>query len=243
MLIASSRHRSEDLELWTEMEAADLVHGQSTGLQRKVDRSIAEIKSFAERGPCYAGVSWGKDSVVMAHLIQRSGLTIPLVWIKQIPLYNPDCELVRDSFLSMQAMSYHEIVVLLRAGHYTWHATGSIEAGFSEAYYRFGHRHISGIRAGESGGRKIRMRRHGLSSANACAPLGWWTEQDVFGYLAAHDLPVHPVYAMLGDGRWERKHIRTCRLDGRAGDQFGRAEWEREYYGDVLNRLNSTLPT
>ena len=60
---------------------------------------------------------------------------------------------------------------------------------------------------------------------------------ETFGYLAAHDLPVHPAYAMLGGGRWERDRIRVASLGGRRGDGIGRAEWEREYYSDVLNRL------
>jgi len=232
MLIASQRHRPEDLELWLELEGADLARGKMLG--DKPSKALAAIREF---NPNYASVSWGKDSVALAHLIYQSGLVIPLVWVKQIPLYNPDCKSVRDAFLSRWPMTYREIIMHLREGHYAWHATGSLEAGFAQAADEFGPRYVSGIRAQESGGRKIRMRKYGLASPNACAPLGWWTEADVFGYLAANDLPVHPVYAMLGCGRWERNQIRTCRLEGRGGDGSGRNEWEKEYYGDVLRRL------
>lgn len=235
MLIPSDRHRRRDLEMWAALEEADRQHYPQ--IEAKVAKATEDIAAFVARGPCYASVSWGKDSVVLAHLVAVHRL--PLVWVKQVPIYNPDCEAVRDVFLSRHDSPYDEIVVQLRRGVLTWHATGSIEAGFAEATKRYGPRYLSGIRASESGGRKLRMMTHGVATENTCAPLGWWTEQDVFAYLAAHDLPVHPVYAMLGGGRWPRDRIRTCRLDGKSGGGLGRAEWEREYYGDVLRRMEA----
>ena len=108
----------------------------------------------------------------------------------------------------------------------------------SERYSRrtIGGRHLSAIRAEESAGRRARMRRWGLTSPNACAPIGNWRSADVFGYLAIHDLPIHPNYAMTAGGRWQREHLRVDELAGERGDQFGRAAWETEYYGDVLRR-------
>jgi hypothetical protein len=93
-------------------------------------------------------------------------------------------------------------------------------------------RHLSGVRADESGVRKIRMRRWGLSTDRTCCPLGWWSKQDAFGYAAAKNLPVHPNYAMLGGGRWPRENLRVDGLGGVRGRGIGRAEWEREYYSD-----------
>src|SRR5690606_27886834 len=100
-------------------------------------------------------------------------------------------------------------------------------------------RHLSGVRGDESPGRLIRMCRWGESSPNACAPIGRWSVADVLGYLAAHDLPVHPNYAMLGGGRWPREHVRTAEIGDSHGRRMGRAEWEQEYYGDVLARLQA----
>ena len=237
MLIPSHRHAPADLALWREYEAADRVHGST--IAGKVEQAAEAIRVFAAHGNCYAGISWGKDSVVLAHLLSIHAPDVPLAWVKQVPLFNPDCESVRNVFLRKYDSRYEEIVIQLRRGRRTWHATGSIEAGFSAAAKMFGARYFSGIRASESGGRKMRMLTHGVTSKNTCAPLGWWTEADIFAYLAVHDLPAHPVYAMLGQGRWERCHIRTCRLDGRSGDGIGRAEWEREYYADVLRRMEA----
>ena len=90
-----------------------------------------------------------------------------------------------------------------------------------------------------AGARKIMARTHGASTRSTCRPITWWSVQDVFSWLAAKDLPAHPVYAMQGGGRWPRERIRVASLGGRRGSGIGRSEWEREYYGDVLRRLES----
>lgn len=99
--------------------------------------------------------------------------------------------------------------------------------------------HSDGVRAEESGKRTILARSGGIASKSTCRPLTWWRIQDVFGWLAAKELPAHPVYAMRGGGRWQRNEIRVASLGGKRGDGFGREQWEQEYYGDVLRRLDS----
>lgn len=237
MLIPSERHRPEDLELWAELEEADSVRGVN---KRKVDQSIAEIMSFARNGSCYAGWSGGKDSTVLAHLISRAGVNVPLLYVRGVPVANPEILTVRDFLLPMiPGVHYHEKEIRYANVFMDGRTNAEDTKRFFAAFREMGTRHISGIRADESGGRKIRMRQHGLTSKNACAPLGWWTGDDCFAYLAAYGLPVHPSYAMLGAGRWERKHLRVDELGGSGGNAYGRSEWEREYYGDVLNWLAS----
>jgi phosphoadenosine phosphosulfate reductase len=246
MLIQSDRHTGEDLELWAEYERADLIHAESPRMERIVEKSIEGIREFASSGPCYCGVSWGKDSVVAAHLVCTAarlyGLSIPLVWVRVEPIANPDCAAVRDDFLSRFQADYHEPEVWCTHDDSGWHATGTLESGFAEAERAIGtSRHISGIRADESALRCISVRHRGMSTANSCRPLANWTAQDVFAWLALMDLPVHPAYAMMGGGRWERQWIRVSSLGGERGTEFGRAEREREYYGDVLRRLEVDL--
>jgi phosphoadenosine phosphosulfate reductase len=81
------------------------------------------------------------------------------------------------------------------------------------------------------------MLRWGLNSPKGCSPIGRWNTADVFGYLAIHDLPIHPAYAMLGGGRWPRERLRVAEIGDTHGAGGGRAEWEKEYYQDVINRL------
>lgn len=237
MLIASPRHRPADLELWRELEAADLLHGERLEKSGRVDRAIDELRQFAAAGDCYAGFSGGKDSTVVAHLIHRAGLSIPVRHVRALPVANPDTQQVIATLrrccpgldIAEQVIQYTHVT--------PYEDDPNIDRQFFGAFRIWGSRHISGVRSAESGVRAIRMRRWGLSTANTCAPIGWWSAQDVFGYLAYHGLPVHPAYAMLGGGRWRREWIRVDELAGPGGSRGGRREWEREYYGDVLRRL------
>lgn len=242
MLISSPRHRPEDIALWRDLEAADRLHGGRLLRSGAVDRAAEEIRRFAADGPCYASVSWGKDSVVLAHLVvceneRRLAGRLPMVPLGWVTVGGPDvgCPEVRDCFLSLFPNSYREILVA--PGGRTERGTAGKREGFLALDAAFGRRRLIGLRADESGGRAISLRRWGVCTEASCRPLGWWTEADVFGYLAVMGLPVHPNYAMLGGGRWPREHLRTAPLGGKRGDQFGRAQWEAEYYGDVLRRL------
>jgi len=235
-LLHSDRITRDDLRLWREHEAADMIHAETLGC--KIEAALECVRKFAH-DDCYAGVSWGKDSTVLAHLVAISGHSLPLVWCRIEPIKNPDCDAVRDEFLRHWKCDYHEIERWCERDESGWHATGTLESAAAEAAERFGPRRILGIRADESGSRRLTCLVNGIASASSCRPLAWWTAQDVMAYLAKYDLPVHPVYAMLGGGRYQRERLRVASLGGSRGDGAGRAEWEREYYGDVLNRLGN----
>lgn len=251
MLIESHRHRPDDIERWRAIEACDEVMARSKRFRAKVRKSIDELMSFTGAGPCYAGVSWGKDSLVLAHMIATHVPRIPLIWVRVRPIENPDCVLVRDAFLRAHpSVEYWEIErwcelsatewhpsELRRAEGGTWIARGTLESGFKEAAQRFGDRHVSGIRANESGSRAMRCKVFGLSTKNTSAPIGWWTGADVFSYLWLHRLPVHPAYACTMGGLLDRDRIRVAALGGTRGDGMGRAEWERAYYGREIQDI------
>lgn len=248
VLITSPRHTAKDLETWALLSEIDDVEAQRTDWPRLTAIALDEMEMFARRAPCYAGVSWGKDSVVVAHLAWRlreeRGVTIPLVAVRTQPIENPDCPAVRDAFLERFPMPLTEVEVWCTPHHdvehetkgvaheWGWTAKGTLEAGFAEACRRTGaDRHISGVRAAESGPRKLRMMRWGISTENTCAPIGWWKTPRVFAYLARFDLPIHPAYACSRGGLWERDRLRVSALGRTRGQGIGRLEWERTYYG------------
>lgn len=233
MLIPCERHRPEDLDLWVEMEEADRAAGQR--LDEKADAAIRAIRYFANAGPCYVSVSWGKDSVVLAHLAWLSGADTFLWHYRGQDAYNPYTQAVRDAFLARFDSEYGEVFPEYDPA---W-PEAKIDRAFVRCLGLAGDRRLTGIRKEESFVRKVRMHRWGACTYYSCAPIGWWTSADVFGWIAAHDLPLHPNYAMLGNGRWDRRHVRVSALSGERGNQFGRAEWETEYYGDVLRRMEA----
>lgn len=225
MLIHSPRHRHDDLELWKELEAADMV---TPVPQRLVDQTIESISRWPGCG--YVGTSWGKDSVVMLHLLSLSGRTDPVVWMRLQGRDNPDCELVRDAFLAKYSINYHERVFLYEQCLHDeqWRALGK----------EFGVRRMTGLRADESTTRRLSIAVHGVDTGVSFRPLAKWRLPLVFAYLAQQGLPVNPAYGCLGGGRWPREHIRTHSLGGRSGSGMGRGQWEREYYSDVLNNAS-----
>lgn len=242
MLIKSDRHSAADISLWNEHAEADLAYASLPTLAKRVERSLAAIRSFLHSGRPYAGASHGKDSTVLWHLLWRVG-QVDMIHLRPSN-HNPDCDFVRDEMLCRFPMPYSEVAI----DYGDLHARGLPDyeldkltdarwyAAISRSGDPYGGRCITGVRADESGGRKMRMKVWGESSPNACAPIGWWSTQDVFSYLAMHDLPIHPAYACLGGGRWDRERLRVAEIGDTNGKGGGRAEWEREYYHDVLTR-------
>jgi phosphoadenosine phosphosulfate reductase len=246
MLIPSDRHRADDLTLWADLEDADRLHGVSDRVRRLADRSVEEIRRFAHVGPCHLCWSGGKDSTALLAVAEAAGLlaSAPVVWFRAVPKHNPDVPVVLAAVearfgVRVEVVDYDSPYP---AGMTRLEAEAVASRNFLAACRAYGRRRgrrVIGVRADESRARRLRMRHWGLSSPGSCTPLGWWRSADVFGLLAANDLPVHPAYAMLGGGRWPRERLRVDALGGERGDEAGRAEWEAEYYGDAIRRLGA----
>lgn len=236
MLIPSARHRPEDLAIWSELESADRLHYRLGNVASKAGRAWAAIAEFGAAGPCVVMSSWGKDATAVAHLAMAAGL--PIVHIAQ-PDADPtgECEAVADAFLSAHPTAAYHVIRVPRTGDplIPGRPTPELLAGVAESRRRFEtDRWVNGLRRAEKGGRQFRP---GAICGVSCAPIFDWSTADVFAYLAYHDLPVHPRYAMLGGGRWPRERLRVCTFGGFRGGGGGRNEWEYEYYGDVLRRI------
>lgn len=243
MLIASHRHTREDLRVWAERERVDRMLYAWGGTRRKEATAIAALQEFARGGAFYVSVSWGKDSVVVADLVARHYDSLgrpPIVWFPAGPIENPDCVLVRDAFLRMHDVEYREVEASLTSDE--WDRTlghDGAQAEFERLAREVGRRYVSGVRAEESSTRRMTVGRHGLASRNSCRPIGTWGHHHVYAYLVGRDLPIHPAYACSFGGVWNRKDIRVSTIGGERGRRFGRAEWERRYYPEVVGQKSS----
>lgn len=247
MLVDSPRLTPHDRQVWARLEHYDDVLSRDPRLARRADDARRGIEGFAAAGPCYCGVSWGKDSVVVAHLLATcDAVDVPLVWMRTEGWENPDCYPVRDAFLQAyphMADRYHEIITDASQPRW-WETTGeglptvadALPSGLAEAQARWGVRYVSGIRAAESRIRRMSIGRHGATTRNTCKPIATWDTSDVFAHLAAHDLPTHPAYAMSAGGHYPREQIRVATLGGIRGGRAGRHEWEALYYSDIVGR-------
>jgi phosphoadenosine phosphosulfate reductase len=245
MLIQCDRHTKKDLAQWEHYESADIIHGKEVE-EKLSHKSIKVIESFVKNESCYFSTSWGKDSVVAIHLAYRLLGQSLRVWnIRVLPNRNPYCDVVRDCFLERFKIEYHEVIAdysniikaRLALSEYNRETDRVWHRAIRKIHTESGTmRHCLGVRADESNVRLLRCLRWKNNSPNGCAPLAWWKAPDVFGYLNYHDLPIHPNYAMLGGGRWDRHHLRVAEIGDSHGRGIGRDEWEKEYYSDFLRR-------
>lgn len=241
-MIPSDRLRPGDAEAWEAHERRDVVRLSGRAYRERLERmSEAAREAIADflLGGGYVGVSWGKDSVVVAHLARQVSDQIPLVWCRVGAPDNPDCEPVRDAFLARWPGVYREFVseVELSDGELQ---TGARRGAYAQAAEAFGDRYVSGVRSEESRTRKLRQMVHGVASARTCAPITRWTGDDVFAYLRLHDLPIHPAYAMSRGGLLDRRWLRVASLGGKRGVGVGRRVWEWTYYEDRMLVLGAS---
>ena len=240
MLLRSERITCKDQEIWDELYKADQEFYRFNG-EEKRKTAQRHIESFLNSGPAVLMSSWGKDATVVAHL--AVGLDIPVVHIAQ-PDRDPteECDQVAAEFTArFPATKYFRISIPNTGSPYlSGHITPELLSGAAASRSMFAtSRWVNGLRRAERGGRQFRP---AATCGISCSPIFDWSTRDVFSYLAHHDLPIHPRYAMSGGGRWHRERLRVCTFSGYKGNASGRREWEREYYGDVIRRMEAGDP-
>lgn len=243
MLIPTHRLKPGDQETWSRLERYD--RALAPAARAKTRSAVDAIHRWAAAGDGVCSVSWGKDSTVVADLVARTGLPIPIVWVRSDPFEMPECEQVRDAFLALHPhVRYEERVAVLRnpkrgqAGYEAHHLDP--DAKHQDVLGELiPERYISGVRAEESAMRARSAQWHGQVTKNTCRPILRWTAADVFAYLADRGLPVHPAYAMSYAGRLDRRWLRVHPLcshheeSGVHGQDA--ASWEDDYYGDAIH--------
>lgn len=246
MLIDSPRITAADQRSWSAGWRLDAIGARSQALVRREEQALRDIEAFLRDGRAYAGVSWGKDSVVLAHLLQRFYGAVELWSVRGEPLTPHECDSVRDAFLVQHAaLRYREEIVWCRRDATGWHATGTMETGFARVCRSAEtERYLSGVRGTESACRKRCMMRYGVSTERTCRPLGNWSGEDVFAYLRKYDLPTHPNYAMSMGGALPRERLRVAWLTLRHGQGMGRRQWELAYYRPQVEAIErGEIPT
>jgi len=207
-------------------------------LRRVLDEAAHDAAAFIDDGPCYAGLSTGKDSVLLCHVIASLTRRPPIVYVEVVPHGSPEAHLVVARVEEMGlAVECIPVVCERDPASGEWLGTGRLESGFAEAARRYGDRYLSGVRADESYARTMRLRGHGITTARTCAPLARLSTDDVFACAAGLDLPLHPAYAMTAGGLFDRSHLRVATLGGVRGTERGRREWEMRYYRRELEDM------
>lgn len=239
-LIDSPRLTPRDRDHWARLEHLDDALSHDPELDRLEAQGRTAVKQFAATGSdWYVSVSWGKDSVVAAHIALQVRPDAIIRWARAADVEMPECDAVRDAFLAQHPHArYEEIEYTFRVplrfepGHDTAPSQDALKETLTGRY-------VSGLRAQESRMRRISIGHRGLVTPNTCRPIAHWDATHVFAYLHKHDLPVHPAYAMSMGGYYDRQRLRVHPLGtavppASAVYRRDHAAWEELYYGDVL---------
>lgn len=145
----------------------------------------------------FVSCSFGKDSSVLLHLVRRIREDIDVVFARY-----EETELIdnyEDVIAAWNLKTLHQIqidVAILDDVSEGEHIDRwAISNGFDCAFI--------GLRAEESKGRRITLRKDGLFYRRAnglyrCCPIGFWKTAEVEAYMRYHDLPTLNTYKHSG---------------------------------------------
>lgn len=166
--------------------------------KRKEAKALADIDKMIELHPkTYLSLSWGKQSIILAHMIWQLKIDIPVVFFDE-----PDTDIianfneVRSEFLNRWQINYQQI----NDGQESPRRSGK---KFAEENGRNGV--IMGLAKHESRDRNYTLSKNdhnnifGYANGNyRCCPLAQWTIKDYAAYIAKYNLPLLSTYHKYG---------------------------------------------
>lgn len=229
MLIHSDRPTTQDMQVWED-------RARYMRLPPREEPAIDAIRRFTATDDATVSVSWGKDSVVTAHLATLINPTQKILWVRSDGLEMPETLAVRDAFLDQHPNAqYEEVTVTLPIMRGEQGFPGPDVDMLGDHIHG---RTITGVRGAESKQRAMSARIHGMMTSRTCRPILHWSTIQVFSYLLANDLPIHPAYTMSHGGALTLDDIRVHSLatatlyDSSYWERITR--WEDTYYGDTI---------
>jgi phosphoadenosine phosphosulfate reductase len=216
--------------------------------------------------PGYVAWSGGRDSTCALLLARQVDPQVPVAWFDS-GLEYPETRVYLEQVAERLQVNLHvfaavpDALTMLRETGAWDHAAAFRDLGASgsdfhtvllsepsrRAHERFGVGEISGLRAGESVGRRVLLASgRGLYQRNdgacVCAPVWRWSLTDVRGFLAREGIPENPVYARL-EALGAPQHAQRVGLvvDGNAAE-YGRYTWLRTGWPDMWETVCEALP-
>lgn len=230
------------------------IHAGTARFGHLVERTRARIaQMLAEHPNCYIALSGGKDSVALAHLVNRIRPTPSVSWMD-------DLEWPETEQLVRGLASRWELKVVRRDG--LWEQLVAIGLSPFDHNYFYDRRLVPksrrdcvrdydavflGLRADESAGRRVNAAVRGDAysagrQVHLC-PLQRWTSRDIFAYLVAHGLPIHPVYQKRSAVFEPERSIRVSWWIPSPGvSRHGYCAWLRQHYRDRWRQLIMAFP-
>lgn len=211
----------------------------------------------------YLSCSFGKDSVVLLHLVLQQSPSIPIVFIDSGYCF-PDTYEVRDAFVNkyninlVELQQTHDYIEVIdqyglpddRTGAQQKKVVQILKKDPANRWAKDNNckGHFWGLRKEESTGRRVLLNSKGAlfyakgAGLWRCAPLADWQWEDIWAYIHIYDLPYSKIYDKTGF--CDPKQIRNTSwitTDGAA--QNGRIVWLKFYYPDIFARLAQKFPS
>lgn len=232
-------------------------------LASRVRKASGFLQQHVESHDGYVAWSGGRDSTAVVALARKIRSDIPVVWFDS-GLEFPETRVYMQDYAERWGLNFHVVTaepdaltVLRTTG--TWdhsapyavlendmHHTLITEPA-RKAHERFGWGEVTGLRAGESVGRRILLasgqgQYQRKDGAMVCAPIWRWTNNDVRGFLAGEKIQENPMYARL-EALGAPQHAQRVGLvvDGNAAE-YGRYTWLRAGWPELWEELCDTLP-
>ncbi|MFP4042557.1 MAG: phosphoadenosine phosphosulfate reductase family protein [Bacteroidales bacterium] len=224
---------------WEQWKRACLVHARSLRFKEKVRKANELITDVLLKhdNPAIA-FSTGKDSTVVYHLVKDIG--------PDIDVFHNDHEwmlTVSRHYLNRIQESDNVISVKFEDKHCDWFITnkGSSDSVTYDLVFL-------GLRAEENGYRKKYMRANGLYSYSGkysqfnCSPIGWWTIEDVWGYIFSTDRDYNRAYEIMNNNGIPIDRQRIGPFANKLAMQYGQIAILKQCFPDDYNLFIKEYP-
>lgn len=238
--------------------AGDMAHSRTRAFARRVEEARRLIHEAAAHDdlPWCVAFSGGKDSTVLLDLVERERPGLTVAYLDDGWDYPETLTFVAatEQRIGRRILRIHvptESPYASPAENLFWRETG--DPGFDPAAehpqdmefeaWRTGYHGYTGVRAQESGTRRIHLRTHGaLYYSGAwghwtCCPLAAWSVDDVWAYLVSRDVPWNSVYDKLAALGLERRQQRVNSIVSATGLAWGSMSWLRMGWPQLYSRF------
>lgn len=212
----------------------------------------------------YISCSWGKDSSLVMYLVTQVYPDTPVIFMDSG--YNlPDTYKFRDWYLENVGIKhYYEVPcpndyveLCLKYGLPSIDRTAADQEKVKKIIKKdvideFAREKgfdccIWGIRAQETRGRAILLKKYGLlyempGQMAKCAPIGWWTHREVWEAIDWLKIPYNPLYDNVMPPFFTRETIKNGGWLTTDKAAFGRVLWLKRFYPEQYEKLKEMFP-